>query len=156
MKSAARAAPPRIGAAVMAGAKPDAEEEPAAAEEAPAAAEPAAEVAEPAAEEASAAAEEAALEAALAAPEISEDALAAAEAAEPEREVAAPAAPSTEYRVVEPMVEVVIALPAEETVVTTASVVTGTLEPATPLAPVEAASAAPPAVTPTAEQTETP
>jgi hypothetical protein len=48
------------------------------------------------------------------------------------------------------MVEVVTALPADETVVTTASVVTGTLEPPTPPAPEEAAAAAPPAVTPTA------
>jgi hypothetical protein len=48
------------------------------------------------------------------------------------------------------MVEVVIALLPEETVVTTASVLIGTLEPEIPLAPVEAAAAAPPAVTPAA------
>lgn len=56
------------------------------------------------------------------------------------------------------MVEVATALPPEEMVVTTASVETAVLEALAPMpeAPVEAAETAPPAVTPTAEQTETP
>ena len=171
MKKAARAAPPSIGAAVMAGANASEVADEAADEAAPAAdeaADPAAPVAlvaaslaeaaaEPAASEADAIAPEAladASEADAAREETAADALAAASEAEPEREPTPPAtAPAMLYMVVEPMVEVATALPPEEMVVTTASVVNGTLEPATaPVAVVATAAGAPPEVTPAAVQ----
>merc|ERR1711977_603314 len=123
---------------------------------------PAAEAAaEPAASEADAIAPEAladASEADAAREETAADALAAASEAEPEREPTPPAtAPAILYMVVEPMVEVATALPPEEMVVTTASVVNGTLEPATaPVAVVATAAGAPPEVTPAAAHTELP
>ena len=164
MSRAARAAPPRIGAAVMTGAMPVEVADPAALLAAPAAelaAEPAAPVAlvraleaEPAAEEAPADALSAAPEASAAAEERAAEALAAASEAEPDREpTAPPAAPTMEKRVVEPTVEVATALPSEVMVVRISEVVIGTLEPAMPEAPVEMAAPAPPVVTPTAGRT---
>jgi len=174
MRRAARAAPPRIGAAVMAGARAAEVAEEAADEAAPAAdeaAEPAAPVAEVAASLAEPAAPEADSDALAAAPEAEAAAseaeaarletaplaLAAASEALPEREPALAAAPTMLKRVVEPIVEVATALPPEEMVDTTASVETGTLEPATPpVAVVATAAGAPPDVTPAAWQTEVP
>jgi len=116
---AAMAAPPSIGAAVKAGAKPEEVELPPAAPEA--ADEPAAPADEARDEPAAPA-----LEAAALAPLLREDAT---------LDKLEPAAPITEKMVLEPTVEVAMALLSEEMVVRMALVEMAVLDPEPPVAP---------------------